>query len=93
MDLAQKVTEALRRRFDPEFVKLEDDGGISGFVVSPSFQGKTALVRQSEIHEALHGPSSPLTPAESKRVLAIAALTPAEYAATVNGTTKRRKGA
>ena len=92
MDLKQKVTEALHRRFEPEVIELDEEGGISGFVVSPSFRGKTALDRQTEIHEALHGPSGPLTAAEGRRILAIAALTPAEYAATGKGV-KRRRGA
>jgi hypothetical protein len=34
VDLKDKVTEALRRQLHPDHIHLEDDDGISGFVVS-----------------------------------------------------------
>jgi hypothetical protein len=81
VDLKEKVAEALRRHLGPDHVHLEDDDGISGFVVAAQFHGMPALERQTLIHNALRGPSVKFTKAELRQVLAIAALTPAEYEA------------
>ena len=79
--LKKKVTEVLRLSLDPDHILLEEDDGISGFVVSARFQKMTALDRQNVIHRALHGSSVKFTKAELRQVLAIAPLTPVEYAA------------
>jgi stress-induced morphogen len=81
VDLKEKVTKALRQYLHPDHIELEDDGGISGFVVSPQFHRLPSLERQKLIHNALRDASSKLTKAELREVLAIAALTPAEYEA------------
>jgi hypothetical protein len=81
LDLKKKVTEALRRYLHPHHIQLVDDDGISGFVVSPQFQRMPSLERQLLIHNALRDSSIKFTKAELREVLAIAALTPAEYEA------------
>jgi stress-induced morphogen len=80
VDLKEKVDQALRRYLRPDLVELADDDGISGFVVSPQFRGMSALDRQTLIYNALRDSSVKLSGPELRRVLAIAALTPAEYA-------------
>lgn len=81
MDLKEKVEAALERYFNPDQVHLESDDGISGYVVSPKFQKISSLDRQMLIDKALRGSSVPFSKAELRHVLAIAALTPAEYEA------------
>lgn len=80
MDLKEKVTDVLRSALDAERVQLEEDDGIYGFVVSSQFCHQTSLDRQKLIHRVLHRSASKLTNAELRRILAIAAFTPAEYA-------------
>jgi acid stress-induced BolA-like protein IbaG/YrbA len=63
----------------PEYVRLEDDDGISGFVVSRQFEGMSTLDRQGKIDKALQKAS--LTQEERRHVLMIAGLTPEEYEA------------
>jgi stress-induced morphogen len=81
MDLKEKITVALRCSFCPDHIRLEDDGGISGFVVSSQFQRMPSLERQVLIDKALRDSSAHLTKAELRKVLVIAGLTPAEYEA------------
>jgi hypothetical protein len=81
VDLKKKITEALRRTLQPDHIILEDDDGISGFVVSAQFQQVPSLERQKIIHDALHDSTVKFTKAELRQVLAIAALTPVEYEA------------
>ena len=81
MDLKEKVEAALERYFHADRVRLENDEGISGYVVSTQFQKMPALDRQTAIYDALRKSSVPLSKAEIHQVLAIAALTPAEYEA------------
>ena len=81
MDLKEKVTKALNGQLNPDRIQLEDDGGISGFVVSKKFDRMPALDRQTLIDKALRGSKIKFTKAELRSVLAIAGLTPAEFAA------------
>ena len=81
MELKEKVAKALRGAFKPERILLRDQEGISGFVVSPRFRRMRALDRQQLIYDALRAPAAKLTQAELRQVLAIAPLTPTEYAA------------
>jgi hypothetical protein len=78
MDVREKVVAALSEAFAPAYVRLEDDDGISGFVVSPQFEGLSAVDRQGRIEEALTV-APRLTEHERRRVLMIAGLTPVEY--------------
>ena len=55
MDLKEKIIKALRS-LRPEFALLDDDDGISGFVVSRVFEGMPGLERQEAIGEALSMP-------------------------------------
>jgi hypothetical protein len=82
--LKEKVEEALRRHLQLDLVKLVDDEGISGFVVSEKFQGMRAIDRQTLIHKALRDPAVKFTKAERRRILGIAAATPVEYASVMS---------
>lgn len=79
MDLKDKVIEILVLALKPEFVRLDDEDGISGFVVSRLFEGVSTLDRQGQIEEVLQ--KVPLTQEERRRILMIAGLTPEEYEA------------
>lgn len=79
MDIRDKIITALREFMEVDYVRLEDDDGISGFVVSPQFQRMAMLDRQGLIDHALSNASIPLNPKEKRRVLMIAGLTPLEY--------------
>ncbi len=79
MDLKEKITEALRRYLHSDQVHLDEDDGISGYVVSAQFQKMPSLERQMLIHTALHSSSLKFTKAEHRQILAIAGLTPAEF--------------
>ncbi len=81
MDLRAKVEKTLKQAFPVENILLDDDQGISGIVVSKQFRGISALDRQKTIHHALRDSPLKFTKAEKRRILAIAALTPAEFAA------------
>jgi acid stress-induced BolA-like protein IbaG/YrbA len=47
VDLKEKVETALKRAVTAARIRLEDDDGISGFVVSSDFRGMSPLDRQS----------------------------------------------
>ena len=79
MDIKEKIVNALREPLSASFIRLEDDDGISGFVVSSRFEGISSLDRQGMIEDVLSSPSASLTPDERRQILMIAALTPAEY--------------
>ncbi|HEX4131648.1 MAG TPA: hypothetical protein VHZ24_16540 [Pirellulales bacterium] len=81
MALADKVIAALRQPLDAAYIRLDNDDGISGIVVSKKFEGMTMLDRQTRIDELLSQESSAITPQEQRQVLMIAGLTPAEYEA------------
>lgn len=76
MDLEEKIVTALGA-LTPDFIRLEDDDGISGFVVSDMFAGMSSWDRQSKIDEILA--AAALTREERRRILMISALTPREY--------------
>jgi hypothetical protein len=80
LDLQEKVAEALRRYLLPERIRLRNDAGIYGNVVSKQFRRMPALDRQMLIDKALNDAPVKFTKAQRRRVSAIAALTPAEYA-------------
>ncbi len=79
MDFKDKVIKALSQALKPEFVRLDDDEGISGFVVARSFEGMTTVDRQGKIEDVLQ--SAPLAQEERRRIVMIAGLTPEEYEA------------
>jgi hypothetical protein len=79
MDLKDRIMSALRPALQADYVRLEDDDGISGFVVSSRFKGMSSLDRQEQIDKVLK--NSDLTREERRRVLMIAGLTPEEYEA------------
>lgn len=79
MDLKEKVETALKGAVTATRIRLEDEDGISGFVVSADFRGMSPLDRQTLIDKALRNSAVRLTKPELRQILAIAALTPAEY--------------
>jgi acid stress-induced BolA-like protein IbaG/YrbA len=79
VDLKEKVEIGLKGAITATRIRLEEDDGISGFVVSSDFRGKSALDRQTMIDKALRKSAVKLTKPELRQILAIAALTPAEY--------------
>ena len=79
MDIKDKIIKALSQSLRVDYVQLEDGDGISGFVVSPQFEGVATLDRQRLIDDALRKATEPLTPEERRRVLMIAGLAPVEY--------------
>ena len=79
MDVRAKIVNLLSESFKVDYVRLEEDDGISGFVVSPEFLGVSSLDRQRMIETALRQRANPLTPQENRQILMIAALTPVEY--------------
>jgi stress-induced morphogen len=79
MDLKDKIINVLSQALQPEQVRLDDDDGISGFVVSGAFEGMSTLDRQGKIEELLQ--NAELTHEQRRRILMIAGLTPEEYEA------------
>jgi len=53
MDVKERVEKALSAALGDAYVRLEDDDGISGFVVSSRFKGMPTLDRQGLIDNAL----------------------------------------
>lgn len=79
MDLVERVKRILESALVVEDIKLEDDGGVIGYVVSNGFQGLEFVDRQMKIHKALRSGPEPLVASDLRRVAAIAALTPDEF--------------
>ena len=79
MEVKDKIINALRKPLNAAYIRLEDDDGISGFVVSTRFDGMSTLDRQGLIEDTLSKASASLSPEEKRRVLMIAGLTPVEY--------------
>lgn len=75
MGIPEKIVGALKKTLDAEYIRLDDDDGISGFVVSGQFENMSTLDRQQLIDEALN----PLSQEEQRQILMIAGLTPREY--------------
>jgi acid stress-induced BolA-like protein IbaG/YrbA len=79
MDIKEKVINALNRSLKVDYLRLEEDDGLYGFVVSSEFAQMSALDRQWMIEEALS--KARLSAPEQRHILTIAGLTPAEYEA------------
>ena len=79
MGLKEKIVKALSRSFADAYVRLEEDDGISGFVVSPKFADMSTIDRQALIEQALGNAPDGLTASEQRQVLMIAGLTPQEF--------------
>lgn len=78
MGLKEKVTEALRPALEYERIQLDDENGIIGYVVSSRFRGMTPIDRQILIEKILRDSPVRFTKAELRKILLIAAFTPAE---------------
>ena len=79
MGLSEKILTALQVPLSAECVRLDDDDGISGFVVSRRFENMSTLDRQQLIDEALRSGPDPLSHDEQRQIILIAGLTPREY--------------
>ncbi len=79
MGLPDKIVAALQTPLGAEYIRLDDDDGISGFVVSRRFENVSTLDRQQLIDEALRDAPDPLSQEEQRQILIIAGLTPREY--------------
>lgn len=79
MDLKEKVIVALKSAIVDAWLRLQDDDGISGIVVSAKFIGMSPLDRQKLIDRALRNSAVEFSKQERRNILAIAALTPAEF--------------
>lgn len=80
MDLKKKVERALKQYFNTDRIKLENEDGVYGYIVSPKFRRKEMYDRQVMIDKALRAADSGLKPEEVRKVVIIAALTPEEHA-------------
>ena len=77
MALKEKVWKTLSDYFSPEELVLDDEYGITGFIVSPRFRKMDVLDRMDLMDTALD--TGKFTPSERRKMLMIAPLTPAEY--------------
>jgi hypothetical protein len=77
--LKEKIVKVLRRSFPDAYVRLDEDDGISGFLVSPKFTDMSTIDRQALIEQALGSAPDGLTAAEQRQVLMIAGITPQEF--------------
>ncbi|MEX2173012.1 MAG: hypothetical protein WD872_01535 [Pirellulaceae bacterium] len=80
MDLREKVEHAISSVIQIEQTFLQDDDGLIGYIVSPSFRGQDSYTRQETIYDALRAPAANLTAEDLRRVVAVVAFTPEEYA-------------
>jgi stress-induced morphogen len=78
-DLLPKVEQALRIHFRIDHLKLVDDDGIFGSMVSPDFDGLSMSDRDAMLQRAFRDPASNLTDRERRRIRFIMTRTPAEY--------------
>lgn len=81
MELTEKIAGILQSSFNAEDVRVSDDEGITGFVISTAFQNLSSLDRQKLINGKLRAKEGGLLPRELRRVLLISPLTPLEAAA------------
>ena len=79
MELREKIETALRSSMPIDLLRLNENQGISGFVVSSRFASMSSFDRQSLIDQILKAEPHPLTRAELRRVSLIVAFTPVEY--------------
>lgn len=79
MGLTEKIISALQDPLGAEYIRLDDDDGISGFVVSSRFEKMSSLDRQKMIDDTLHNAADPLSEEEQRQILMVAGLTPLEY--------------
>ncbi len=79
MEITEKIISALQAPLHPEYIHLDDDDGISGYVVSSQFEKMSPLDRQQLIDESLQKAADPLSSEEQRQILMIAGLTPLEY--------------
>ncbi len=79
MEILDKLIKALRTSLNAEYINIDDDDGVSGYVVSRQFEEMSTLDRQKLIDDILRNAPDPLTNEEQRQILMIAGLTPNEY--------------
>jgi len=79
VELKDKIIIALQNPLGAEYIRLDDDDGVSGFVVSSQFEKMSTLDRQKLIDDTLRNAANPLSEEEQRQILMVAALTPLEY--------------
>ena len=73
---SKKLKRILKRAFPkPDRVRLRDEDGIIGFVISPRFRGLDSSERLAMIWSVL---DAQLTPEERRRIVIMIAVTPEE---------------
>jgi hypothetical protein len=80
MDLRKKLVQALSTVIQIDQTILHDDDGLVGYIVSPNFRGQDSYTRQTIIMDALRAPEAHLSPDEIRKIIAVVAFTPEEYA-------------
>ena len=80
-DLLPKVEKILRSRFRIDHLRLEDEHGIYGSMVSPDFDDLSMSDRGALLDRAFRDPSSDLSDRERRRLKFIMTRTPVEYEA------------
>jgi hypothetical protein len=80
-DLLPKVERILKSRFRIDHLKLEDEDGIFGSLVSPDFDGLSMSDRGALLDRAFQDPSSDLSDRERRWIKFIMTRTPVEYEA------------
>jgi hypothetical protein len=76
-----KVEQALRSHFQIDHLRLEDEDGIYGSLVSPDFEGVSFAERDAMLQRAYRDPASNLSDRERRRIKFIMTRTPVEYEA------------
>ena len=79
MGLTDAIIDALQEPLSVEYYRLDDDDGISGFVVSSQFENMSAIDRQRLIDDTLRNAADPFSDEEQRQIIMIAGITPLEY--------------
>lgn len=79
MELTDRIINALNEALHVEYYRLDDDDGVSGFVVSPQFENLSSQDRQRLIDKAIQGAADAFSDEERRQIVMIAGITPLEY--------------
>lgn len=79
MELTDRIINALHGALHVEYYRLDDEDGVSGFVVSPRFENVSSQDRQRLIDKAIQDAADPFSDEEQRQIIMIAGITPLEY--------------
>ena len=79
MEVKDEIVNVLQKTLRAEYIRLDDDDGISGFIVSRDFEGMPTLERQQLIDKMLHDFKKTQVNEGQSPILMIAGITPSEY--------------